>query len=125
MALLGSSCIFPSPDIKKTAGFYEKLGFSAVEYLQCNEPHICLYCDKTEIILTQSCRDKIVPHHTLHGYGYDAYIYTDQQAEWQEKCKALGITVIKPLVLTDYSNREFVMEDIDGRWIAFGLKNPF
>jgi len=24
--------------------------------------------------------------------------------------------------MTDYNNLEFVLEDIDGRWIAFGMK---
>lgn len=23
---------------------------------------------------------------------------------------------------TDYNNKEFVIEDVDGRWIAFGIK---
>ncbi len=41
MSISGLSCIFPSPDIKKTAGFYvSKLGFRAVEYLKSTEPHI-------------------------------------------------------------------------------------
>lgn len=26
------------------------------------------------------------------------------------------------LGVTDYQNKEFVIEDIDGRWLAFGLK---
>lgn len=79
MALLGSSCIFPSKDIKKTAEFYIKLDFTAVEYLHCKEPHICLYRDKTEIVLTQSRTDEIMPNRFLYGYGYDAYIYVDDR----------------------------------------------
>ena len=27
--------------------------------------------------------------------------------------------------VADYGNKEFVVEDIDGRWIAFGLKVDF
>lgn len=120
MALLGLSCIFPTNDIKKTAKFYTKIGFSAVEYLQCNEPHICLYYDKAEIILTQSCKNKVVPNHISYGYGYDAYIYTDNQIELQEKCRIAAMKMIKPLTLTEYHNGDFVVEDIDGRWVAFG-----
>lgn len=45
--------VFPTPDINRTAEYYEKvLGFDAVKYLDASEPHICLYRDFTEIILT-------------------------------------------------------------------------
>lgn len=58
MGIMGLSCIFPVPNIKKTAEFYvSKLEFSAVEYLECKEPHICLYKDSVEIILLQSNTD--------------------------------------------------------------------
>ncbi len=53
--LLMSHCIFPTPDIIKTADFYEQqMGFKAVKYLEAKEPHICLYRDSTEIILTKT-----------------------------------------------------------------------
>lgn len=43
--------VFPTPNIKRTAEFYVKnLEFNAVEYLNCAEPHICLYKDDIEII---------------------------------------------------------------------------
>ena len=55
MELTGLSCIFPVPDILKTARFYtDSLGFRAVEYVECEEAHICLYRDKTEIILLKA-----------------------------------------------------------------------
>ena len=47
-------------------------------------------------------------------------------AEYQEKLEKefleKGVKIVKPLNVTDYKNKEFVIEDIDGRWIAFGLK---
>jgi hypothetical protein len=33
-----------------------------------------------------------------------------------------GASIVRPLYNTDYHNKEFVVEDIDGRWIGFGLK---
>ena len=61
MSISGLSCIFPSPDIKKTAGFYvSKLGFRAVEYLKSTEPHICLYRDNIEIILLQANTNNVL-----------------------------------------------------------------
>lgn len=119
----GLSCIFPVPDIKKTSNYYvEKLGFRAVEYLDCQEPHICLYRDNTEIILLQANTDKVIPNRILYGYGYDVYFYTDKQEEIEKEYIDKGVKFARPLNVTDYKNKEFVIEDIDGRWLAFGLK---
>lgn len=53
--LIESHSVFPSSNIVKTAQFYEqKMGFRAVQYLDTKEPHICLYRDTTEIILTKT-----------------------------------------------------------------------
>lgn len=124
MKLLGLSCIFPCADIEKTAEYYEsKLEFKTVKYLQSEQPHICLYKDDIEIILTQANNGDIKPNRLLYGYGYDAYIYVKNQFELHEKFKQAGVKIAIPLTQTDYNNREFVIEDIDGRWIAFGLKD--
>lgn len=123
MKLIGLSCIFPTRDIKKAAEYYKtKLEFDIVEYLQSEQPHICMYKDNIEIILTQANNEEIKPNRILYGYGYDAYIYTNNQLELQEKFKKAGVKIAIPLTQTDYNNKEFVIEDIDGRWIAFGLK---
>ena len=123
MSLKGGSCIFPVPDIMKTAGFYvTRLGFRAVEYLGCREPHICLYRDDAEIILLQADSGRVFPNRELYGYGYDAYLYTDGQAALEKELISKGVKLVKPLSVTDYQNSEFVIEDPDGRWIAFGLK---
>lgn len=123
MKLIGISCIFPSKDISRTAEYYKsKLEFDIVEYLQSEQPHICMYKDNVEIILTQANNETIKPNRVLYGYGYDAYIYTSNQLELQERFKRAGVKIAVPFNQTDYNNKEFVIEDIDGRWIAFGLK---
>ena len=125
MHLRGLSCIFPVPDIKRTTAFYVcRLGFTAVPYLNCREPHVCLYLDKCEIILLQSNTDRVRPNRELYGYGYDAYLYTDNQESLERRFVSKGVRVVRPLSETDYRNREFVIEDTDGRWLAFGLKQP-
>ncbi len=122
--LLESHCIFPTPDIVKTANFYEqKMGFKAVQYLEANEPHICLYRDTTEIILTNSNGQKVIPNRNLYGYGYDAYFITQNQEELQEEFNNSKVKIVRSLGDTDYNNKEFVVEDIDGRWIGFGIKS--
>lgn len=123
MSLRGLSCIFPVPDIKKTAEYYvEKLGFRAVEYLECQEPHICLYRDDAEIILLQANTNQVLPNRTLYGYGFDAYLYTEDQELLEKEFVDKGVNFARRLNITDYQNKEFVIEDIDGRWLAFGLK---
>ena len=122
MHLRGLSCIFPVPDIQKTARFYtEKLGFRAVEYLSCAEPHICLYRDDAEVILLQG-NAPVTPNRALYGYGFDAYLYTADQEALEKEFAEKGVRFARPIATTDYQNREFVVEDIDGRWLAFGLK---
>jgi len=121
--LLQSHSIFPTLNIEQTAAFYSQyLGFKAVPYLDTQEPHLCLYRDDTEIILTQSHRQKVIPNRELYGYGYDAYFITKQQEELEKEFEAAGVHIVRSLSNTDYNNKEFVIEDVDGRWIAFGIK---
>lgn len=123
MSLRGLSCIFPVPDIKKTAEYYvAELGFKAVEYLECAEPHICLYRDDSEIILLQANTDKVLPNRIMYGYGFDAYLYTADQESLESEFEGKNVKFARHLNTTDYQNKEFVIEDIDGRWLAFGLK---
>jgi catechol 2,3-dioxygenase-like lactoylglutathione lyase family enzyme len=118
-----SHCVFPTPDIDKTAEYYtSKMGFRAVSYLDASEPHICLYRDATEIILTKSNRQKVIPNRELYGYGYDAYFISDNQSELEDEFAGKGVKIVRPLSKTDYHNQEFVIEDIDGRWLGFGIK---
>lgn len=124
MRTYGLSCVFPCTDIRRTAEYYKsKLGVEAAEYLQSGQPHVCLYWDGVEIILTQALQGDVKPNRLLYGYGYDAYIYVDGQRALQEEFQKAGVKIAVPLAQTDYGNSEFVIEDIDGRWLAFGLKN--
>lgn len=123
MELIGSSCIFPVPNIGKTTEFYRScMGFRAVEYPDCEEPHVCLYRDTVEIILLRTNAEKVIPNRELYGYGYDAYLYTDDQERLEKEFSEKGVRIVRPLNLTDYGNKEFVIEDPDGRHIAFGSK---
>ena len=123
MELYASHCVFPTPDICGTAAYYhEKLGFKRVDYLDAQEKHICLYRDGVEFILTQSNGQKVIPNHELYGYGGDAYVIVKDQQALQDEFEARDVKIVQRLHKTDYHNQEFVIEDIDGRWIYFGIK---
>lgn len=66
--------------------------------------------------------DFYVPNHELYGYGYDVYIIVDNQEELQEEFDRKNLKVVKKISVTDYNNKELVLEDIDGRWLGFGIK---
>ncbi|MDR0285730.1 MAG: VOC family protein [Propionibacteriaceae bacterium] len=115
--------VFPTPDIEATARYYDEvLGFRVVAYLDVAEPHICLYRDTVEIVLTRANGGKVHPNRELYGYGEDIYVVTDNQEVLQDEFIGKGAKIVRPLQTTDYNNREFVLEDIDGRWLAFGMK---
>ena len=115
--------IFPTPNIERTSDYYVNvMGFRAVKYLDVKEPHICLYRDDTEIVLTKARTDKVYPNRELYGYGEDAYFITAEQETLLDEFMQNGAKIVRELQLTDYNNREFIVEDIDGRWIVFGIK---
>ncbi len=123
MQLIASHCVFPTPNIHKTAEFYvEKLGFHRVDYMDAKEKHICLYRDGVEFILTQANTKRVFPNRELYGYGEDAYVITENQQELQDEFEQKGVKIVRTLHKTDYNNLEFTIEDIDGRWICFGIK---
>lgn len=123
MELYASHCVFPTPDIIATAEYYrDKLGFRRVDCLDANEKHICLYRDGVEFILTQSNGRKVIPNRELYGYGGDAYVIVRDQQALQDEYEEKGVRIVQPIHRTDYHNREFVIEDVDGRWIYFGIK---
>lgn len=82
---------------------------------------IRMYKDDIEIILTKTNK-QVLPNHTVYEYGYDEYIYINVQEKFQSGLSSKGVKIIKTLENTDYRNKEFVIEDVDGRWIAFGRK---
>ena len=118
----GLSCIFPTPDPGRAVAFYESLGFKAVWYGKAAERHVCLYLGDAEIVLTDSSGREVSPNRALYGYGYDAYLYAVDPAALYGQFRQAGVKIARPLGMTDYGNLEFVVEDPDGRWVAFGVK---
>ncbi|MDL2289664.1 VOC family protein [Clostridia bacterium OttesenSCG-928-F22] len=121
--LYQSNVVFPTPDMQKTANYYHTvLGFEIVEQMEAEIPHICLCRDETEIILVQSDGKKVIPNRELYGHGYDAYFVTNQQEALLQEFTAAGAKIALPIHETEIGNVEFLVEDIDGRYIGFGWK---
>lgn len=121
--LIGLSPIFPCNDIEETTDFYvNKLGFKAAKYLNVSESHVCLYRDSIEIVLIKALFGGYKPNHVLYGYGFDAYFYTETQEKLEQEFNENRVNFVKPPRNTDYNNKEFVIEDCDGRYLAFGCK---
>ena len=115
--------VFPAPNIEATAKYYSDVpGFRAVKYSEAEEPHKCLYRDNAEIVLTKANTGRVYTNRELYGYGEDSYFVTDNQEALQNEFISKGANIVHPLHTTDYNNLEFVLEDADGRWIAFGMK---
>lgn len=115
------SCVFPTEDILSTVNYYEKvLGFWSVHFLDSVQPHIRLYRDAVEILLTVSQEGPVKPNHELYGYGWDAFIHTDDVEGLYGELKERGAAIIAEPVQTGEGETEFVIEDCDGRWLAFG-----
>jgi len=73
-------------------------------------------------VLTGSAGHQVAPNRELYGYGYDAYLYAQNLAALHKEFQEKGVRFARPLCATDYGNLEFVVEDCDGRWVAFGIK---
>ena len=121
MRFTGVSCILPVPRPAKTAAFYESLGFRAVEVRRGERTQIRLYRDQAELILVQSPAVTTMPNRALYGEECDVYLYTDNPAALEKEFRRKGAKLVRSLA--DTRGQEFLLEDIDGRWLSF--RAPF
>ena len=115
--------VFTCADPLKTALFYEtKLGFHAAHLDDESMPHIRLCRDNIEIILVKEKEDATVSRASSH---YDLYIFVSEPMMLQLELSGAGVKVVKALEESDtvHTNREFVIEDIDGRRICFSQRS--
>lgn len=117
MRFTGASCILPVPRPEKTAAFYESLGFQAREVRRGERRQIRLYRDQAELVLIQAGAVTAMPNRVLYGGGCDVYLYTDDPAGLEKEFRRKGAKLVR--TLADTQGREFVLEDVDGRWLAF------
>lgn len=123
----GCAPVFPCIDILQTARFYESyLGFESVHLDDEAMPHIRLARDNIEIILVEKkTAHDLTTMRDNYGILYDLLIYVSEPMLLQNELINAGITIVKPLEdfnASSTTNREFVIEDIDGRHICFSQR---
>ena len=125
----GTAPILVCADPLKTSSFYEThLGFHAAHLDDESMPHIRLVRDNIEILLVKADPEKassVLPVRELYGIPYDLFIYCAEPMLLQMELKNNGVKLIKTLEDADtskHTNREFVIEDIDGRHICISQR---
>lgn len=58
--------------------------------------------------------------HTSGKEAWDAYIWVDNADALYKEFTSKGVSIIKPIELTEYGNRDFEIEDPDGYILCFG-----
>ena len=115
--------VFACEDIYKTALFYEdKMGFKAIHLDDEAMPHIKLTRDNIAIVLVKG-EGAILKCSREFGIKYDMYIYCGEPFLLYNELKGQGVRIAEDLPEANMAqgqstNRQFVIEDIDGRHIC-------
>jgi RimJ/RimL family protein N-acetyltransferase len=119
-----ATIVFPSPNLITTRDYYvDFLGFTAMSDLTGEYPYVLLHKDDIEITLFKSNLWDVIPNRVLHKNDmlYDAYFIVSDVDFLYAQLKKLKVKIVTNLHSTNFSNKEFVIEDGDGRWIGFGM----
>ena len=120
--LTGSAPILFVKDVAVSANYYrDKLGFTYDQFWG-DPPGFCiLERDNYHIMLARAKGEThIVPHNALLDGMWDIYFWVDDSPALCADTNERGAIIQTELHDTGYGCREFVVEDIDGYWIAFG-----
>ncbi len=120
-------------DVKLSIDFYSnQLGFT-IDYVGEGPKFSILSRGNFSVMLRQLSNDKYIrPNripfvksgwHTNGIEAWDAYIWVADVDQLYYEFKSKGVTIIKPIQDTEYGNRDFEIEDIDGYILCFGHPN--
>ena len=116
-----NAAVFACEDPLKTSLFYENnLGFKAAHLDDESMPHIKLTRDNVIIVLAKG---SVKPLRMISDIKYDMYIYVSEPLLFYNEIKGAGVNIIEDLTAAEDSvnlttNRQFVFEDNDGRYIC-------
>jgi catechol 2,3-dioxygenase-like lactoylglutathione lyase family enzyme len=116
--------LLPTPDVSKTAAYYRDiLGFLVIEHLDAEDPFAAAYRDEVELVFVQMKSGEFLPNHVRYGAGYDVYLdpdTVDGVDEIYAEVVAAGAHIVREPAMVGYGSYEFVLEDVDGRWVGVG-----
>jgi catechol 2,3-dioxygenase-like lactoylglutathione lyase family enzyme len=116
--------ILPTSDVRSTAAYYRDVfGFTVVEHLEAEEPFAAAYRDSVELVFVQAKAGEFVPNRLRYGAGYDVYLDPDTVEgvdDIHAELAAAGAKIVRGPELVGYGSYEFVVEDIDGRYVGIG-----
>ena len=119
--LNNGAIVFVSPDVEKTVAYYQDIfGFKAVTHYEHEDKFAALYRDRVEIIAVQAKRGEVTSNTARYGAGYDAYLAPEDAAGVDilyEELKQKGAEIITEPKVTPYGCYEFVIKDIDAKFI--------
>jgi catechol 2,3-dioxygenase-like lactoylglutathione lyase family enzyme len=105
-------------DLKRSIGYYEKLGFAF------GEPWDGFYAighlDGLELHLKEAPKNQDERRHRRAHEHLDAAAGVDGIEAFFRQCVANGATILKPLAPTAWGTKDFYVEDPDGYIICFG-----
>lgn len=116
-----NAAVLVCEDPLKTALFYEnKTGFKAVHLDDESMPHIKLTRDNVIIVLAKG---SLKPMREIADVTYDMYLYVSEPLLFYNEIKGAGVKIVEELKSAEESvgsstNRQFVFEDVDGRYIC-------
>jgi catechol 2,3-dioxygenase-like lactoylglutathione lyase family enzyme len=105
-------------DLRRSIAYYEKLGFTF------GEPWDGFYAighlDGLEVHLKEAPKNQDDRRYRRDHEHLDAAAGVDGIEAFFDKCVANGVTILKPLVSTEWGTKNFYVEDPDGYIICFG-----
>ncbi|WP_299525138.1 VOC family protein [Winogradskyella sp.] len=117
-------------DVKKSIDFYSKqLGFT-IDFVGDGPKFSILSRGNFSVMLRQLDEDSYarpnrIPFikagwHTNGKEAWDAYLWVEDADQLFNEFKSREVSIIKPIGNTEYGNRDFEIEDIDGYILCFG-----
>jgi len=112
--------VFFTLNIPATVAYYQdKLGFACLGTWQDPPVYAIVARDRQPIHFR--CAEPPTPNpDKYHGELLDAYLFVEDADALYAEYAAQGVEFIRALNNTPWNTREFVVQDCDGRLLAFG-----
>ena len=109
--------VYYTKDLLATTTWYEDvLRFQIFHDQDVQGRKLAIACrDTIRLIFIEVSGRKVFPVRELYGDGLDGYFRTNEPEILQAEMMAEGVSIIKELSKTDFSERAFIFEDIDHR----------